>query len=299
MSGPEDRSHLPPDPPDDSAVPPLPSPLPPPPAPDAPTQVGIPVPAKLPPVSATPPPPASATPPPVFEPPPSTLGPPTLLIGLIGLTLALAVLGVILFGLILNASRPGTTPASSLPSASGHAVATGQTPAPIDSGPPATQATPPPGSSAPPASPIGTPATPQEALLRHVPPHLRAGCQLEPGEEPALAVASCQADDSRILATYFLYPDGDAMERAYGGFVQDSGIDRNSGRCVDPETWPSEGTYRVSGEPAGRVLCMMFSEAPTMYWTDTRLNILTWAFHFEGDTQRLFQFWRDEAGPAQ
>ncbi|HSH22404.1 MAG TPA: hypothetical protein VK992_07310, partial [Candidatus Caenarcaniphilales bacterium] len=141
-------------------------------------------------------------------------------------------------------------------------------------------------------------ATPEERLLGHIPPDLASGCEFEPPTPPALAIATCQADDGRILATYFLYTDESALNKAYDEFAATSEIERNSGRCSDRATWPSEGSYSISGEPAGRVLCMDVSDAPTIYWTDTRLLILASAFHLDGDAERLYEFWELEAGPS-
>lgn len=148
-----------------------------------------------------------------------------------------------------------------------------------------------------PAAATDEPADPQQRLLSHVPPQLRDTCRLDPGTAPGLATASCEADNGEILATYFLYPDESAMSAAYDGFVATSEIERDSGRCADPATWPSEGQFSVAGQPVGRVLCLQIADAPTLYWTDSRLLILTSAIHLGSDAERLFRFWETEAGP--
>lgn len=291
---------------------------PPPAPPDAPTQVGIPVPtpargrpAATPPAAGTPR--GYAAVPPVTTPPgnrdakaaapPSAEGRPSatvIAILVLLLIVALAVAGVLAFNVFgpppapdpTTSPRPALTPATPAATADGISpgatLAGGPSPAPGDASPRTPDVT---------TTPAAT--DPQARLLGHVPPDLRDSCDLGPGTPPALAIATCQADDGTILATYFLYDDRDVMNAAYDGFADVSGVERDSGRCSEPETWPSEGSYSVQDEPAGRVLCMQISDAPTIYWTDARLLILTWAVHVNGDAERLYEFWEREAGPSR
>lgn len=304
---------------------------PPPAPPDAPTQVGIPVPAPAPGRTAAAPPPG-VRPPPTVTPPPDTPrgyaaapppavpppgyrereatgatgtdgGPSPLVIVILALLLiaALVLAGVLAFNVFGPPPAPDPTaspPRSALspapvdgtadPVSPGATLPTGPSPAPGDASPRTPDVT---------ITPVAT--DPQARLLGHVPPDLRDSCELASGTPPARAIATCQADDGTILVTYFLYDDEDAMSAAYDDFADASGVERDSGRCSEPETWPSEGSYSVQDEPAGRVLCMQISDAPTIYWTDGQLQILTWAVHVNGDAERLYEFWEREAGPAR
>lgn len=212
------------------------------------------------------------------------------------LIVALAVTGVLAMNVFGPATAPSPPPTQGAATSPSPTAATGlATSDPTTTtASPTTAASPDPAPSTPPVTPYDS----QQALLSHIPADLRDGCQLAPGTAPALATATCQADDDQILATYFLYDDERAMENAYDDFVEISTVERDSGRCSEPETWPSEGVYSISDEPAGRVLCMQNSDAPTVYWTDSRLLVLAWAFHLGADDERLYEFWLREAGPS-
>jgi hypothetical protein len=216
------------------------------------------------------------------------------------LIVALAVTGVLAMNVFGPGSGPSPTPTQvAAPSPSPAAATDLQTPTPdapdaASPSPPTTTASPDPVAG----TPTVTPYDPQQALLGHIPADLRDSCQLAPGTAPALATATCQADDGQILATYFLYDSEQAMDNAYDDFVETSTVERDSGRCSEPETWPSEGAYSISEQPAGRVLCMQISDAPTIYWTDSRLLVLSSAFHLGADAERLYEFWLREAGPS-
>lgn len=273
--------------------------------PDAPTRADIPVtpglePAPPPPTAPTPTPPTAA---PAARP---SYARPVLLAAVALLLIWLIGLGLLYAMGFFGPTSPETS-AVATPTGEPTAAATASAAPTVDLPSPAGPGVTGPATTTPGAAPSATTSSsssptvepdPRQRLLGHVPPHLRSTCTLEDGTAPALAVASCPADEGKILATYFLYADPEAMENAYQGFAAEADIEPNSGRCSDEETWPSESSYSVSGEPAGRVLCMQFSDAPTIYWTDTRLNILTWAFHFDGDAQRLYEFWELEAGPG-
>jgi hypothetical protein len=215
------------------------------------------------------------------------------------LIVALAVTGVLAMNVFGQGSEPRPTPTPVAASSPSPGATNLQTPTPdvtdlATPSPPTTTASPDPVAG----TPTVTPYDPQRALLGHLPADLRDSCQLAPGTAPALATATCQADDGQILATYFLYDSERALENAYDAFVETSTVERDSGRCSEPETWPSESAYSISEQPAGRVLCMQNPDAPTVYWTDSRLLILSSAFHLGADAERLYEFWLREAGPS-
>jgi hypothetical protein len=188
--------------------------------------------------------------------------------------------------------------------------------------PPSTKATlipettaspPPPASTAgPEATPDGAPASPPpsvgpaataspssetERLLLHVPDALRPDCIAVPGPDSVLATATCSADSGQITLTYLLYSSPDDMDAAYDGFVAAAEIERNTGSCGQPETWPAEAEYRLDELVAGRLLCLDVTDQATIYWTDERLSILSLATNTANDRERLWRFWLQDSGP--
>lgn len=148
------------------------------------------------------------------------------------------------------------------------------------------------------APPPPTPDVQIELLLSHVPQGLRQDCVGVSGTTPVLATATCTTGDGQITVSYLLYGDEPQMAAAYDGFVLVAQIERDSGDCAQPETWPAEGLYLFDDEPAGRLLCMVTDDRPTIYWTNDGLAILTIAVHGGGDHERLWEFWMgDDSGP--
>lgn len=158
-------------------------------------------------------------------------------------------------------------------------------------------------SSTPSRQPTGTPlgsAPPGDfgaQLLAHVPAAIAPTCEMSPGAEPILALATCSADDGAIEVSYFLYDGDTSMNQAYEGYRLVSGIEPSTGRCSDPATWPAENGYTIGDQPAGRWLCTEALGETTIYWTDVRLNILSQATHTTSDYGRLVEFWEGESGP--
>jgi hypothetical protein len=46
------------------------------------------------------------------------------------------------------------------------------------------------------------------------------------------------------------------------------------------------------------MLCIVTGEVPTIYWTDERLSIFSYARGSAGGAERLYEFWLREAGPT-
>ena len=134
-------------------------------------------------------------------------------------------------------------------------------------------------------------------LLSHIPSEIVGSCTTTTGEGKVHARAKCSARDGNIEVTYLLYTDRDSMFATYDGFRDASQIEPNSGNCNNPQTWPAEGDFAISGEPSGRFLCTDALGATTIYWTDNRLNILSQATDTESDHDRLVDFWVHDSGP--
>jgi serine/threonine protein kinase len=145
--------------------------------------------------------------------------------------------------------------------------------------------------------------TADERLLGHIPAALRSACVAEAPAAPALAARRCTLEDGGLVVLYWLYPDAEAMNRAYVQSRSSLGLPAGAlgvgGRCADQATWPSEGPFTVSGDPTGRLLCTMGTDSSArMDWTDERADVLTSAVDRRGDGRRLYRFWRDGRLPA-
>jgi hypothetical protein len=212
-----------------------------------------------------------------------------------GRLLAFLGLGALLIGAVLIATLygRGLNPVP-LPSPTSAAVASpsSRTMAPSTSAPPPATA-----SIAPTPSATPTPATAEERLLGHVPEQLRPDCVVVAGSPPVSATATCTADGGRLTVTYLQYADATLMDAAYDGFFAIAEIERDSGNCARPETWPAEGVYLLDDQPAGRMLCTTTADLPTIYWTNDELLILGFVSHTAAGSERLWQFWREESGP--
>jgi len=217
--------------------------------------------------------------------------------------LAVVVLGALaviaLFMLNIGPFGPAAT-ASAAPTAS-TAASAGQSEAPLATASAPASAAASPTSTEGPSTPPTTapsPATPEEALLFHVPPDIRSTCTVSSGKGHVTLEASCSADAGDISLVYAQYDDAEAMAQDLDGLRIESGIETSTGNCEDHATWPAEGPYLAGGEPAGRRLCTDQPGSPTIYWTDDRLTILSQADQQSADYQRLVAFWANEAGPV-
>jgi serine/threonine protein kinase len=142
-----------------------------------------------------------------------------------------------------------------------------------------------------------------ERLLSHIPAALRPACVAETAVAPALAARRCTLEDGNLVVLYWLYPDAEAMNRAYVQSRSSLGLPAGArgvgGRCADQATWPSEGPFTVSGDPTGRLLCTIGTDSSArMDWTDERADVLTSAVDRRGDGRRLYRFWKDGRLPA-
>lgn len=222
-------------------------------------------------------------------------GPPLLLIGLLGFVLVLVVgVGVMLALGVGPFAR--VTPSPTL-------VAQASPTPPITTPKPtATVAA----SSTPVASPTGNAgptATPipsgdvADALLSHIPLPIEPFCIVEPNSGPLVASASCSVDGGNIQVRYLQYADHDSMFAKYDSYRLASQIEPGTGDCNDHDSWPAENGFNISGQPAGRWLCTEALGATTIYWIDSRLNILSQATQTVPDYARLVDFWVHESGP--
>jgi hypothetical protein len=141
-----------------------------------------------------------------------------------------------------------------------------------------------------------SPGTPEAELLAHVPEALGASCTSQTAaSSPPIYMASCSASGSDITVNYSAYASAELMNAAYQAIFTPLQIDPNSGSCENASTWPAESTYEVEDTPTGRRLCTDQPGAPTIYWTDERLSILSQASG--ADATQLLDFWTNEAGP--
>jgi hypothetical protein len=250
----------------------------------------------------TPPPapPPAGKPQPSFVPPqPVNSGPSRTLIAVAAVIVVLLLAIVVLIALNVLKTPSATPGPSSSP-------ALGSSALPTSAGSPGAGSRP---SGVPPTAPASgpptplasfvapSPGTPEAALLAHVPEALRTTCSTAAGQDPITVSASCSASDGTISVIYDQYADAASMAAAYAAAVSDAQIDSDSGSCEDHTTWPAEGSYDVEGAPTGRRLCIDKDGAPTISWTDERLNILSQASGAANDVAALIDFWTNEAGP--
>lgn len=157
--------------------------------------------------------------------------------------------------------------------------------------------------------PSGEPATlpptlapslpPDAAYLLHVPEPIRPTCTLEGSQGSVVQTANCTADGGALTIAYSQYDTPESLTSTFTDLRRGAQIEPDSGRCEDPATWPAEGVYSVGGEVVGRWLCLDGRTGPTIFWTDTRLNILAQLVgQPPADYARLVAFWTNEAGPV-
>jgi hypothetical protein len=188
----------------------------------------------------------------------------------------------------------GCAQAPPLPSASEPAQPTPSATSPAITPTPTASPTPPPT-----ASPSPTPASDLTRLLDRVPESLRGYCVgVDTRPLVWLATVACDLPDGSIV-NYELYGSADEMRAAYRVFTKASRIEPDTGNCARPETWPAESYYTLGaeGERAGRLLCMVTADVPTIHWTRDDLAIMAIASRLDGDAARLWQFWQSDSGP--
>jgi len=178
--------------------------------------------------------------------------------------------------------------------------------------------TPPSSSQASPAtatvSPTPTPSPtiplPTDAagrLLAHIPDALRPTCTTS-SPEHALAAADCSPAGSDLTVRYVLYSDSVTLDAAYSAIAEQAQIEPDTGSCFElqadgtvsatPDNWPSENSYDVDGVPAGRYVCQVLGDRPTIAWSYERLDILGQASApTTADYDGLVTFWLDDSGP--
>lgn len=230
---------------------------------------------------------------------PSALSPAVLAVIAIVIVGAIAV--ILMFGLNFGLFGPGASPtirqASAVP---GSIPPSGVPPSQrSSSAPEGTDVAPTsPGTSEPTPTP-GPSLPPDQAFLLRVPEAIRATCTLEGGVGNVLQTANCTADDGAITIAYSEYDTPESLDATFTDLRTGAArIEPDTGACEDSLTWPAEGSYSVGGEVVGRWLCLAGTAGPTIYWTDTRLNILAQAIGQATDEAGLVDFWRNQAGPV-
>ena len=141
------------------------------------------------------------------------------------------------------------------------------------------------------------------ALLQHVPEPIRDSCSPGAAVTPAIASLDCFTDlETGIFVYYTSYPDLNSMNTAYQSYVLVYGNNPGSKTCEKADNWPAQGPWSVneSEEDAGQLLCSGFGDAPAMFWTDERLNILSWSWGLTDVTRDdMWSFWTTDAGPIE
>jgi len=241
--------------------------------------------------------------PPPPSPPPAADVPPLALAGLliaviVGLLLVIALIfGLGPFAPPTDISPTPTTVVQQPPSP----APTDRPTSPPPTGPAPTEPTPALPTPAPTPSPSPVPLpTDAASLLGRIPEEVRRTCAAQRGTSPVVAFATCTPVDGTLVVVYSLYASAAEMHDVYDRLVAMSAeIERDTGSCARPTTWPAEGEYTVGeeGRPGGRLLCISADDGASITWTDDLLNILSVATSREMNFQRLWLFWQTESGP--
>jgi hypothetical protein len=207
-----------------------------------------------------------------------------------------------------GSTSPTPTPSAQLSAAPSAAPSPTQPPA---TSPPSSQTSAPTATVSPTPTPTPTPTIPLPTdaagrLLAHIPAALRPTCTASSSQH-ALAVAECSPQQGGLTVRYTLYSDTASMEAEYATIAAQAQIEPDTGSCflvqadgtvsATPDSWPSEQQYRVDGLPAGRYVCLVLANQPTIAWSDGRLDILGQASATSGDYDQLVTFWLRDSGP--
>jgi hypothetical protein len=142
----------------------------------------------------------------------------------------------------------------------------------------------------------------EAAILRHIPEHLHVGCgsvdQIYPTEIDSVR---CRPFNGPTI-DYTAFGNTLDMTEAYEGDVDSADpAPTQEGQCA---LGNYEWTYRVNGEPAGRIMCTSYVSPRTnqvhraIEWTNEELNILAHASSRTLSWGEMIEFWRGNAGPV-
>jgi hypothetical protein len=150
------------------------------------------------------------------------------------------------------------------------------------------------------AGPRATDTSSQE-LLTHVTPGFTAAATCEPVSVPADEAAQgvdaeveCQTDalGGGGLVVFLHYRTHAAMQAEYNSRA--SGVP--TGTC---SPGPSQGTYMLASQTAGRFVCADYGYGPRFVWTHDELDILSIASSDSLTLPGLYQWWlHGDAGPV-
>jgi hypothetical protein len=140
-------------------------------------------------------------------------------------------------------------------------------------------------------TPTSTPASPQRALLAHVPPDIRSSCQSDPGApdgtRAALMCTTAGADELH----YYDFGTAAALQRHYDAQVAGSGAAPGFGDCWSTDL-PAE-----QGDVDGSTLCHEEPEGSYIEWTRPALAIYAVARVNGPFDEWLIEAWQ-AAGPV-
>jgi serine/threonine kinase PknH len=143
----------------------------------------------------------------------------------------------------------------------------------------------------PTATATAAPASPERALLAHVPPDIRPSCESDPGApegtRAALACTTTGADELH----YYDFGTAPALQRYYDAQVAASGASPGFGDCASGNL-PAE-----QADDDGRALCHEEPEGAFIEWTRPALAIYAVAHVYGPYNERLLEAWQ-AAGPA-
>ena len=218
-------------------------------------------------------------------------------------SLALAIVALLAVA-ACGTAPPTPTPASSAPTTTPAASTTPAAATPTLEPSPTVSPSPTPT----PSPTVPPPTDAAGILLAHIPDALRPTCMTSTTDH-GLAALDCTPQAGGLAVHYTLFADTTTMNSSYTAIAAQAQIEPDTGSCfvagasgivsATPDGWPSENAYDVDGSPAGRYVCLVLGNQPTIAWTYQRLDIMGQASATAPDGyDGLVTFWLRDSGPT-
>ena len=137
----------------------------------------------------------------------------------------------------------------------------------------------------------------EQALLHHIPPDIRRGCERLETESPSdrylTAKVVCAAFGGANYVYYYQFKSLSGLEERYDARRERQGV--SGGQC--PRARYGEAGYDDAvTTDAGRVLCYSSDDAAWITWTNFQLNIWASAVNTSDLETSLHDWWGDHSG---
>jgi hypothetical protein len=139
-----------------------------------------------------------------------------------------------------------------------------------------------------------TPGDPIDAeLWSHIPAGIQATCRRSTDQEEG-SVAAYNCTHRRIVGLqYNLFPSGADLETGYAAVKERYGVEGSGDSC-------EQGDYEGDWVGEGSMLCFVGDDGvAAIVWSDTELDILSFAWRDDGKLPELYDAWRSGVGPER